>query len=294
VSAIAEMMRLAGTWGLPETAAVGQVSADHVSAIRWQHGLPEFADSTLPTNTLVLMMASGRSFRHRGGQREPASHAIGGMGLMPQGSYGGWSFESAIDVLHIHVPERLLGTLSERSGFRPGLQLDDRIRIDDAFLRAAAEEIAAALGAGAADRLYVDTLGAGIALHLIRRYSDQAGRSRALVRPAGGLTPWQTRRVSEYLDAHLAKDVRLATLADLVGLSPSHFCTAFRLAFGEPPHRHLVRRRIERAKIMLADPRLSVTEIALAVGFGSSAHFATAFRKLTGATPSSYRREVLP
>lgn len=59
------------------------------------------------------------------------------------------------------------------------------------------------------------------------------------------------------------------------------------------PHRWLVQRRIARACEMLADPRVSVTEIALACGFSSSQHFATAFRKHMGATPSAYRRDRL-
>lgn len=110
----------------------------------------------------------------------------------------------------------------------------------------------------------------------------------------GGLSPWRERRVVEYLEARLAEDMSLAELAAVAGLSPNHFCTAFRITMGEPPHRWLVRRRIERARDLLADPRLSVTDVALAVGFGSSAHFATAFRKIVGTTPSAYRRELRP
>lgn len=108
----------------------------------------------------------------------------------------------------------------------------------------------------------------------------------------GGLAPWQVRRVVEYLEAHLADDIQLASPAELVGLSPSHFCTAFRLGIAEPPHRYLLRRRIERAQELLADPRLSVTDVALAVGFSSSSHFATAFRQHAGMPPRAYRREL--
>jgi AraC family transcriptional regulator len=110
----------------------------------------------------------------------------------------------------------------------------------------------------------------------------------------GGLSTWRERRVVEYLEARLAEDMSLAELSAVAGLSPNHFCTAFRITMGEPPHRWLLRRRIERARDLLADPRLTITDVALSVGFGSSAHFATAFRKLVGATPSAYRRGRLP
>ncbi|MFC5422865.1 helix-turn-helix domain-containing protein [Bosea eneae] len=108
-----------------------------------------------------------------------------------------------------------------------------------------------------------------------------------------GLSPWQLRRVTEFLDADLAADRSLAELAELVGLSPNHFCVAFRRSAGRPPHRWLVARRVEKARVMLADARFTVTEVALACGFASSAHFATTFRKHVGVSPSAWRRERL-
>ncbi len=67
----------------------------------------------------------------------------------------------------------------------------------------------------------------------------------------------------------------------------------FRASTGSPPYRYVLGRRIERAKDLLADTSLSITDVALACGFSSSAHFATAFRQAQGATPSSYRRALL-
>jgi AraC family transcriptional regulator len=57
-----------------------------------------------------------------------------------------------------------------------------------------------------------------------------------------------------------------------------------------PPHRYLVRRRLERAKVLLADTDRSVMEIAMAVGYLDTSSFTTAFRKHTGLTPTHYRR----
>jgi AraC-like DNA-binding protein len=82
----------------------------------------------------------------------------------------------------------------------------------------------------------------------------------------------------------------LETLARMVGLGPAHFCTAFRQSTGLPPRRWQLRLRTERAKTLLADPWLSLTEIALACGYASSSHFATSFRRATGVSPSMYRR----
>ena len=110
---------------------------------------------------------------------------------------------------------------------------------------------------------------------------------------AGGLAPWQIRRITECLEVQLADDLPLDTLAELVAPLPNHFCTAFRRSLGEPPHRFLVSRRVARAKEPLTQTALDITGIALLVGFSSSAHFATAFRKQTGVTPTMFRRERL-
>ncbi|PPD15514.1 MAG: hypothetical protein CTY25_05995 [Methylobacterium sp.] len=108
-----------------------------------------------------------------------------------------------------------------------------------------------------------------------------------------GLAPWQLRRVFTLFEDRLADDIALPELAALVGLSPSHFCRAFARSTGMPPHRWRMRRRIERAKELLANGTLSVTNVALCLGFSTPQHFAAAFRAQVGTTPSDWRRDRL-
>jgi AraC family transcriptional regulator len=91
---------------------------------------------------------------------------------------------------------------------------------------------------------------------------------------------------------HLDEPIGLDELAALAGLSRFHFCTAFRQATGSTPYAWLVNLRIERARQLLAHPELPVTEIALAVGYETPSSFAAAFRKITGVTPSAFRRQL--
>jgi AraC family transcriptional regulator len=140
---------------------------------------------------------------------------------------------------------------------------------------------------GADNRLYFEALGVVLAHELVRL---NAGASRAAPPVRGGLAAWQQRTVVEYLEEHLSDQVSLATLAQLVRLSPYHFCRAFKQSFDVPPHRYHKNRRIERAKALLARPELSVTEVALEVGFSETSSFTTAFRQLTGHTPTGFRR----
>jgi transcriptional regulator of acetoin/glycerol metabolism/AraC-like DNA-binding protein len=108
-------------------------------------------------------------------------------------------------------------------------------------------------------------------------------------RSRGGLPPAVTRRVREYVDAHLDENVGLEVLAALAGLSVHHFARAFRQSVGEPPHGYILRRRIERAREMLVQTDQPLSEIALAVGFSDHSHFARHFRRQMGVTPSAAR-----
>jgi AraC family transcriptional regulator len=108
----------------------------------------------------------------------------------------------------------------------------------------------------------------------------------------GGLATWQQRTVVAYIEEHLSKPISLATLAQLVRLSPYYFCRAFKQSFGMPPHRYHTSRRIERAKALLSKPSPSVTEIGFTVGFSQTSSFTVAFRKATGLTPTAYHRTL--
>ena len=105
----------------------------------------------------------------------------------------------------------------------------------------------------------------------------------------GGLPPGLIRRVREYIDSHLGENVRIETLATLVGLSAYHFARAFKQSIGVPPHEFILRQRLERAGQMLHGTELPLSEIAVAVGFSDQSHFARHFRRQTGITPSAAR-----
>jgi AraC family transcriptional regulator len=106
----------------------------------------------------------------------------------------------------------------------------------------------------------------------------------------GGLPMWQQKRVAEYIEEHLAEEISLATLAQLVDLSLYHFARAFRQSFGVPPHRYHMARRMDRARSLLQRPGLSVTQIGIEIGFRETSSFTRAFRKFAGGTPTEYRR----
>ena len=97
-------------------------------------------------------------------------------------------------------------------------------------------------------------------------------------------------RVKDVIDRDYAQPLDVATLAAEAHASTAHFARSFKRAFGETPHKYLVRRRIERAKELLRGTELSVTEVSLEVGFQSLGSFSAAFRELVGESPGRYGR----
>jgi AraC family transcriptional regulator len=92
----------------------------------------------------------------------------------------------------------------------------------------------------------------------------------------------------ESLSTNLGKDIGLNDLAQLAGLSRFHFLRAFKKTTEETPYQYLLRRRIARAQTLLQNGKMSITEIASAVGFKDSTRFIKAFRKIVGVTPGMY------
>jgi AraC-like DNA-binding protein len=97
------------------------------------------------------------------------------------------------------------------------------------------------------------------------------------------------RRVTDYIQEHLDEDLRLAQLGSVVYMSPYHFARLFQHSTGLPPHRFVVRTRVDRAIRLLAARELPISRIARLVGFRTPSHFSTVFRRLTGTTPGAYR-----
>jgi AraC family transcriptional regulator len=106
----------------------------------------------------------------------------------------------------------------------------------------------------------------------------------------GGLAPWQSRRAQEMMRSRLDEAVPLAELARALSLSPSHFARAFKQTTGQPPHRWLMERRIDKAKQLLIGTTLSLGEIALASGFADQSHLTRMFSRVTHSSPGAWRR----
>jgi AraC family transcriptional regulator len=171
---------------------------------------------------------------------------------------------------------------SRLSGLPPSLYFESE------FLKETMLKIRAALlGTFIDESSYLEALGCTI-LYELKHALQYGGQARVDFR--GGLTPRQLSRVEEYVRANISKEISLAALANLVGLSRYHFSRAFKKSTGLAPYQFVIAKRVECAKELLSKRQLSILEVAAAVGFNSPLQLNRAFRRLVGSAPSAFRQ----
>lgn len=204
-------------------------------------------------------------------------------------NYEDWHEQRTLSrVVFFHLNPAELATSPELSYSISSLA--PRLFFENVALMETALKLAALIESEGADhRLYIEALGVVLTHELLRVHAENR-RAEAPVN--GGLAAWQRRKALAYIDEHLAEPMSSAASAQLVGLSTSYFCRAFSQSFGMPPQRYRLSRRMERARILLANHFASVTDVSLTVGYADASAFCTAFRRVTGLTPSAYRRNL--
>jgi AraC family transcriptional regulator len=185
----------------------------------------------------------------------------------------------------VTLNHRLLSQVASSHG-GVHVELRSAFGLEDGLIQQLVYAIQDEATSASADGRYVQILGAALAAHLVRKYAsdakEPAAHRRRLVRPS-------LSAVLDYIDQNLDGRLTLPRLAEVARLSVFAFVRSFKTSTGLPPHRYILRRRVERAKLLLADAALNIADVALRCGFGDQSAFTTTFRRLTRQTPRAYR-----
>ena len=248
----------------------------------------ELEEGFLPNHALVVMLGAptayetwwpGRSWK--GVVARPhASHLF--PALMPYAA----RWRQPVESLLVDIAPGFVAAAAGADVAMRHLDLDPAAPADDPFVAHTALALAAEVRAGApGGRLCAESLATALVAHLVRSRRD-------VPRPAprrAALSRARLERIQDYIAEHLSRNVALRDLAALVEMDLFGFVRAFKQSTGLPPHQFVLRARVERAKALLRDGRLSISDVALATGFATPSHFATTFRRLTRATPRAFR-----
>jgi AraC family transcriptional regulator len=257
----------------------------------WKHD--PLHDVVEPMTHHVIMAYNGSVQRME--RRSGRSVAIGTFRpgvviIIPEGSSSRWDIPKPVDVVQLYLPHTTLKRVADEADTAMSIDLLERTAHPDPvtsrLLLSAADVVE---GNEALDALFRQQLTDLLATRLLAAHS---GSSTTIQPVRGGLAPKTLLRAIERLRSDSDMDVSLAALAADAGLSRFHFCRAFKESTGLSPHAWLRQHRLEQAMNMLRDTDASIVSVAAELGYASQTAFAAAFRKLTGETPSDWRRRM--
>ncbi|MDF5722910.1 MAG: AraC family transcriptional regulator [Rhizonema sp. PD37] len=139
---------------------------------------------------------------------------------------------------------------------------------------------------GVMGQLYVESLTQVLVIHLLRHYSTF---TQVITSENRTLTYTQLQQAIDYIHTHLDQDLSLVQIAEVINISPTYFASLFKRATGNSPHQYVIQQRVERAKMLLSKTDLTISDIALQVGFSSQSHLTQQFKRFTGMTPKQVR-----
>lgn len=192
--------------------------------------------------------------------------------------------------LMFHLPRKALDLVSDEAGASRVDELRHKpgVSVDDPVVRHLLSGLLPAMAAPQeTNSLFLDHVALALTAHVALTYGGMGPKTE---QPIGGLSAWQLRRAKEVMNANLRGEVPLARLAVVCGLSVRHFARAFRNSTGVPPHRWLLKRRVDRARDLLMNSTLSLSDVAFSCGFADQSHFTRVFTAMVGASPGVWRR----
>lgn len=193
-----------------------------------------------------------------------------------------------VDWVHYHVPRATLDGFTDDAEIDSVAYLRCQHGSVDPVLHQMTQMLLPSLAAPQAfSELFLDYFRLLFCAHITQRYAPSLGAMKTY---RGGLAPWQKRRVAELLQENLDGQIALADLAHECGFSVSHFARSFRRSFGTSAHRYLILQRIEKAKSLLSNSIMALSDVALQAGFSDQASFSRSFCAVVGIPPGQWRR----
>jgi AraC family transcriptional regulator len=225
--------------------------------------------------------------RRLDGKFKHYAHGNGRVDVIPAflDHWTNWDQEVEFSVIAI-CPTLLNQTTQEL--MQREIELIPQFSIDDPVIQQLALALRTEIQTGCmSGRLYGESLGTALAARLVQNY---AVSKPSLEFKANSLPQSQLERVIDYMKANLTQELSILDLATLTNMSESHFSRSFKQSVGIAPYQYLIQQRVERAKQLLKQQVISISDIALDCGFANQTHLTKVFRQITGMTPKAYQK----
>ena len=261
------------------------------------HGPGEISLPALDHHLLNLIVRAPTLHEHRwDGRGAEEIGREGAASLVPAGceSYWRWTYltpESACD-FHVHLKPSFVRRIATDDRRRGEIVAD--LRGSLCFYEPSVQHLGALLmqevdGSSRNGPLFAESIATALVLILLRgpESAREGGDTKTRSWPLS-----TTREMCEFIEEHLGEGLHLEALAERMETGPVTFAREFRKAMGSSPYQYVLTRRVARAKEMLRGTTMSLSDIALQLGFFDHAHFASTFRRRVGVAPSVFRAQA--
>ena len=251
-------------------------------------GLTEIGE--MPYAIVCMHLGSSVEVRcMRNGTIHQGREVAGDLDIIPARTVSSWEVKQDSTALIMCVPDELLRAVAARLDRDPReIDIADRFQMRDPVIEHIGWTLKADIDSNlAGGHLLRDSLGVALAARLLQRHYRGSLPMREV---RGGLTHTKLERVIAHIEDNLADKLSLPGIAEIAGMSVSHLKTLFRNSTGVPVYEYVLRRRVERAQLLLRNHKMSIAEIALATGFAHQSHLARHMHRILGYTPSAVRR----
>ena len=271
---------------LPQSATWNGISIEH-------HRQPAAeCELCLPQHTFCILLNESNVERRVDGGHLHNNHAAPGEVIFYPASLRHWiRWQEETEFLLLFLDNPLVVQDGERIAGYDAIEIMER---EKEFRDPLVQQIGLSLkteldeGMVSSSALYAESLAAALSAHLLHRYNIQEYLARNI---AGNLSNAVLQRVIEYIHENLDQQLTLAELSFIANMSSFHFARTFKQAIGMAPHQYVLHTRIERAKGLLLQGKLSVAEVAMRVGFFDQSHFTRYFKRIVGVTPQTLLRQ---
>ena len=215
----------------------------------------------------------------------------GNICVVPSGLEHQAALEGNSEHLALYVDPSLIAKAAADAQLSGSFEIAERYTRGDKVINSVGMALLGELDTeGLSGRLYAESLGNVLAVHLLRYYAVSSPLPAIVT---GGLSATKLRHVTDFIGDNYSRDLKLAELAQVARMSSFHFAREFKRTTGTTPHQYLIKFRVERAKSLLAQNELPLIEVGLRSGFSHQSHFTRLFRRLTGTTPHLYRSQLV-
>ncbi|GCE28926.1 AraC family transcriptional regulator [Dictyobacter alpinus] len=205
-------------------------------------------------------------------------------------SFRKYRWHQEAEVLNIALSPAFFTQIAQEVANTDQIELLELFGGHDPQIEYLARAFLAELKTGASSgQLYAESMATALAVYLLQHY---AASSIHIPSIHGKLVQSDLHRIIDYIHDHLDTDLSLSQLSEVVGMSPYHFARIFKQSVGVSPHQYIIQYRVEEAKRLLMTKTFPFREVAYRVGFGNQSHFNRHFKRLTGASPTLFLKNL--